>query len=52
MLQKKQKSFAEADRAFSINYQNNFKNMVIKIDINVLKIQGLISLSRRNEAAN
>ena len=52
MLQKKQKKvFAEADiRVFGITYQNSFKNMVVKIDMSVLGIHGLIL--RTNEAAN
>ena len=50
MLQKKQKSFAQADRAFEIKHQNGFKNMVQKIVMNVLRIQGLIL--QTDEAAN
>ena len=40
--------FAQADRAFGIKHQNSFKSKVVKIDMNVLRIQGLIL--RTNEA--
>ena len=49
MLQKKQKIFAQAYRAFGIKHQNSVKNMVVKIDMKILRIQGIIL--RTNEAA-
>ena len=50
MLQKKQKVFAQADKAFGIEPQNGFKNTVFKTDMNVLRIIGLIL--RTNEATS
>ena len=50
MLQKKQKSLSHAERAFGIEHQNNFKNMIVKIDMNVPRILRLIL--RTNEAVN
>ena len=49
-LQKSIKVFAQADRTFGIGLQNNFKNMVVQINMNVLRIQGIIL--KTNEAAN
>ena len=44
------KVFVQAVRAFEIKHQNSIKNRFVKIDMNVLRIQGLIV--RTNEAAN
>ena len=41
---------AQDDRALGIKHQNSFKNIVFKIDMNVLRIQGLIL--RTNKAKN
>ena len=44
------KVVAQAEGAFAIKHQNSFKYQVVKIDVNVLRIQGLIL--RTNKAAN
>ena len=50
MLKRSKKVFAQADRSFGIKHQNSFENVVVKIDMNVLRIQGLIL--RSNETVN
>ena len=46
------KVFEQVDRAFGFKHQNSFKSMVVKIDIHVLKIQGLILRTIIIEAEN
>ena len=47
MLQKNQKSIAQADR--EIKHHNSFENMVVKIDMNVFRIQRLILRTKKAE---
>ena len=47
MLQKNQKSIAQADR--EIKHHNSFENMVVKIDMNVFRIQRLILRTKEAE---